>query len=48
MTREYTVVGIVNADVAADIVTQDDTIIVEHDDPDERLLCRPKHGGGDG
>jgi len=41
---EYETVGVVDADVAATIPTDSQTIIVEHEDPDTRLLARPKEG----
>jgi len=47
MTREYEVVGVVNAEVAAEVVATNGTIVVEHDDPSERLLARPKSEGAD-
>lgn len=47
MSSEYEVVGVIDADVAAEVVATNGTIVVEHDDPSERLLARPKSEGGD-
>lgn len=40
---EYEVVGVVDASVAADVVEPDsEAILIEHDDPSERLIAAPK------
>lgn len=46
--REYEVVGVLDAEVAEafDWGGDGDAIAVEHDDPSERWVARPK--GGDG
>jgi len=41
---EYETVGVVDANVAAEMPTDGQTIVVEHEDPDTRLLARPKRG----
>jgi len=41
---EYETVGVVDAAVAAELPTDGVTIIIEHEDPDTRLLARPKRG----
>lgn len=47
MTDEYQVTGVLDADTAAALSIGDDQILVEHDDPDERLLAEPKENGGE-
>lgn len=42
MNHDYEVVGILDAEVADAVGLDADTILVEHDDPTERLVCRPK------
>ena len=44
--REYEVVGVLDAEVAAAMDDDGDaqTIAVEHEDPDQRLVARPKRG----
>lgn len=44
---EYETVGVIDADAASALGTDEETIIIEHDDPSERLLAQPK-GGDDG
>ena len=39
---EWEVVGVVDASAAAHMTFDDETILVEHDDPGERLICTPK------
>lgn len=44
---EWEVVGVVEASAAAHMTFDDETILVEHDNPNERLICAPKTGGDD-
>lgn len=39
---EWEVVGVVDASVAAHMTFDDETVVVEHDDPNQRLICAPK------
>jgi hypothetical protein len=41
-TAEWEVVGVIDASAAAHARFDDETIIVEHDDPTERLIAVPK------
>jgi hypothetical protein len=42
MTTEYEVVGVLDVDATDAVGADAETILVEHDDPNERLVCRPK------
>ena len=46
MPAEYEVVGYLDEDVAGMMELDSRTILVEHDDPSERLVCRPKDANG--
>lgn len=39
---EWEVVGVIEASAAAHMTFDDETILVEHDTPTERLICAPK------
>lgn len=39
---EFEVAGVLDVDVVDAAAFGDETILVEHDDPGERLVCRPK------
>ena len=48
MATEYEVVGVIDTTAAGRAEFGGETILVENDDPDKRLICQPKGSADDG